>query len=124
MKALFRILNDGGPFFTYIILLLLLSIVILFVYTYLKKNQSSDKTIDLLKSLGWFVFVWGLLGSNIGLISAFDRVQAAGDIAPSVLAGGLKMALINPLMGFITFLIARIGIIILIATKKNKAVKE
>ena len=113
MKALIRILNEGGPFFTYVILLMFLAILILFAYTYFNKDRGSGKTVELLKSLGWFVFAWGLLGSNIGLISAFDRIQAAGDIAPSVLAGGLKMALINPLMGFTTFLVARACIIVL-----------
>lgn len=119
MKAFIRILNEGGPFFTYTTLLLLLAILILFTYNFVMKNQTIEKTIELLKSLGWFVFAWGLLGSNIGLITAFDRIQAAGDVAPSVLAGGLKMTLINPLMGFVTFLIARIGIIILIIYKKT-----
>lgn len=123
MKALFRILNEGGPFFTYVIMMILLAIIVLFAISYFSRNLTIEKTKELLKSLGWFVFVWGLLGSNIGLISAFDRVQAAGDIAPSVLAAGLKMALINPLMGFITFLIARVGIIILVLIQ-NKSDKS
>ena len=57
--------------------------------------------------------VWGFLGQMLGFISAFDAVQAAGDVSPSMLAGGLKVAILSPLFGMIVFLIARIGIIIL-----------
>lgn len=119
MKALFRIANDGGQLFTYVILLFLVVIVVLFIKSFLEKEKSFKKTIELLKSLGWFVFAWGFLGSNIGLITAFDRIQAAGDVAPSILAEGLKMALVGPLFGIIVFVVARICIITLIAKSKE-----
>ena len=55
----------------------------------------------------------------IGLITAFDAIEAAGDISPSMLAGGLKIAILSPLFGMVVFLIARIGIIILNLLKKE-----
>ncbi|MFA9390111.1 MAG: MotA/TolQ/ExbB proton channel family protein [Prolixibacteraceae bacterium] len=119
MKALIRIANDGGPLFTYVILLLLVVILVLFIKSSLEKGKPVKKSIELLKSLAWFALAWGFLGSNIGLITAFDRIQAAGDIAPSILAEGLKMALVGPLFGMVVFVIARVGIITLIVKSKE-----
>jgi flagellar motor component MotA len=119
MKALFRIANDGGPLFTYVIFLFLLVIVALFIKSLFDKGKTNKKNIELLKSFGWFVLAWGFLGSNIGLITAFDRIQAAGDIAPSMLAEGLKMALVGPLFGIIVFVVARVCIITLITKSKE-----
>lgn len=118
MNALFRIANDGGPLFTYVILLLLVVILVLFIRSIIGNETKREKTIALLKSFAWFGAAWGFLGSNIGLITAFDKIQAAGDIAPSILAEGLKMALVGPLFGIIVFIIARAGIIALILIKK------
>lgn len=119
MKTLFHIANDGGPIFTYVILLFLLIVIGFFIKSFLDKERTYKKTIELLKSLGWFVLAWGFLGSNIGLITAFDRIQAAGDVAPSILAGGLKMALVGPLFGIVVFVIARVCVITLIAKSKE-----
>jgi hypothetical protein len=44
---------------------------------------------------------------------AFDNIAAAGEITPQHMAGGLKMALLGPLFGLITFLLARLGILVL-----------
>ncbi|NOQ25720.1 MAG: MotA/TolQ/ExbB proton channel family protein [Bacteroidales bacterium] len=111
--------NEGGPFLTYPILLLLLVIVALFVKALLKEKDFS-KTISLIKSLSWFTIAWGFLGRTFGLIDAFDNVEAAGELTPSLLAEGLKMALLNPLFAIVVFLIARVGIIALIIMQKKK----
>src|SRR5690606_26809621 len=37
----------------------------------------------------------GFLGTVIGMIEAFDAIEAAGDISPSLVAGGIKVALIT-----------------------------
>ena len=36
----------------------------------------------------------GFLGPVIGMVMAFDKIQQAGDISPTVVAGGMKVALI------------------------------
>ena len=43
----------------------------------------------------------GFLGTVIGMIQAFDAIQAAGDISPNVVAGGMKVALITTVAGLI-----------------------
>lgn len=117
MKHLFHILNDGGPIFSYTILLLLVVIIVLFIKQFLT-NGNLDKTKELIKSIAWFALAWGFLGRTIGLIKAFDNVQASGELTPHLLASGLKMALVNPLLGFIVFIIAR-GLIIYLIVKKK-----
>ncbi len=44
---------------------------------------------------------FGFMGTVIGMISAFDSIEAAGDIAPSLVAGGIKIALITTVFGLI-----------------------
>ncbi len=47
----------------------------------------------------------GFLGTVIGMVKAFDAIQAAGDISPNVVAGGMKVALITTIGGLIVALI-------------------
>ncbi|WP_340115091.1 MotA/TolQ/ExbB proton channel family protein [Maribellus mangrovi] len=117
MSHLIEILNDGGVYITYPILILLLVMVVLFVRAMLGKTDF-DKTKSLIVSISWFCIAWGYLGRTIGLIQAFDKIQAAGDISPSMFASHLKMALVGPLVGLFAFIIARILIVILVARKK------
>ncbi len=119
MIAIIGKLNDGGPFFTYPILLMLLIILGLFVSALLRKI-GEKKVIDLMGSIGWFAVAWGFLGRTMGLIMAFDMVAASGEVTPRLLSEGFKMALVDPLMGISVFLVARLGIIILIAMRKEK----
>ena len=50
----------------------------------------------------------GFLGTVIGMIDAFDKIQAAGDIQPSLVAGGIKVALITTVGGLIVALILQV----------------
>jgi biopolymer transport protein ExbB len=50
----------------------------------------------------------GFLGTVIGMIQAFDDIQAQGDISPTVVAGGIKVALITTVAGLIVAIILQI----------------
>ena len=43
----------------------------------------------------------GFLGTVIGMVMAFDRIQSAGDISPTIVAEGMKVALITTIFGII-----------------------
>ncbi len=43
----------------------------------------------------------GFFGTVIGMVSAFDAIEAAGDMSPTVVAGGMKLALITTVGGLI-----------------------
>ncbi len=50
----------------------------------------------------------GFMGTVIGMITAFDRIEAVGDLSPSVVAGGIKVALLTTVFGLITAIILQI----------------
>ncbi|MEW5845730.1 MAG: MotA/TolQ/ExbB proton channel family protein [Bacteroidota bacterium] len=50
----------------------------------------------------------GFMGTVIGMIGAFDAIQAAGDISPALVAGGIKIALITTVFGLIVAIILQI----------------
>ncbi|GAB4254052.1 MAG: MotA/TolQ/ExbB proton channel family protein [Vicingaceae bacterium] len=50
----------------------------------------------------------GFMGTVIGMIDAFDAIEAAGDISPSVVAGGIKVALLTTVFGLIVAIILQI----------------
>jgi biopolymer transport protein ExbB len=50
----------------------------------------------------------GFMGTVIGMIGAFDRIAAVNDISPSVVAGGIKVALLTTVFGLIVAIILQI----------------
>ncbi len=50
----------------------------------------------------------GFMGTVVGMIDAFDAIQAAGDISPTLVAGGIKVALLTTLMGLIAAVILQL----------------
>lgn len=50
----------------------------------------------------------GFMGTVIGMIAAFDRIQQAGDISATIVAGGIKVALITTVTGLIVAIILQI----------------
>lgn len=47
----------------------------------------------------------GFLGTVVGMIAAFDAIESAGDISPSLVAGGIKIALLTTAFGLIVAII-------------------
>ncbi len=66
------------------------------------------------KNLSWIsLFIalapmLGFMGTVIGMIEAFDRIQQAGDISATVVAGGIKVALLTTVTGLIVAIILQI----------------
>jgi len=66
------------------------------------------------KGLSWIALfialapMLGFMGTVIGMISAFDAIEIAGDISPSLVAGGIKVALITTVTGLIVAIILQI----------------
>ena len=50
----------------------------------------------------------GFMGTVIGMIQAFDTIEGVGDISPSVVAGGIKVALLTTVFGLIVAIILQI----------------
>ena len=66
------------------------------------------------KNLSWiqlFIAIapmLGFLGTVVGMVAAFDAIEAAGDISPTVVAGGIKVALITTIGGLIVAIILQL----------------
>lgn len=50
----------------------------------------------------------GFLGTVVGMVFAFDDIERAGDISPTIVAGGMKVALLTTVFGLITAIILQI----------------
>jgi len=50
----------------------------------------------------------GFMGTVIGMIQAFDRIEAERNIAPDVVAGGIKVALLTTVFGLVVAMILQI----------------
>ena len=77
-------------------------------------SYGSVQMSNMEKGLSWislFIAIapsLGFLGTVIGMIQAFDAIQAAGDISPNVVAGGMKVALITTVGGLIVAMILQV----------------
>ena len=66
------------------------------------------------KNLSWitlFIAIapsLGFMGTVIGMIQAFDKIQQVGDISATVVAGGIKVALLTTLWGLIVAVILQL----------------
>jgi biopolymer transport protein ExbB len=66
------------------------------------------------KNLSWislFIAIapmLGFMGTVIGMINAFDQIQQQGDMSPTVVAGGIKIALITTVTGLMVAIILQI----------------
>jgi biopolymer transport protein ExbB len=51
----------------------------------------------------------GFLGTVVGMIQAFDAIESAGDISPTLVAGGIKVALLTTAAGLLAGIILQVG---------------
>ncbi len=119
MSVIFQRLQEGGPYFMYPALLILIVIIILIVKGFLNLKKEDSRTISLISSIGLFALIWGIFGQLLGLFQAFDYIQVSGEVPATVLAGGIKVSMISTIFGVIIFLISRLGIISITWFKKQ-----
>ena len=51
----------------------------------------------------------GFLGTVVGMIQAFDAIEQAGDISPTLVASGIKVALLTTAAGLLAGIILQVG---------------
>lgn len=77
-------------------------------------SYGSVQTAKLEKGCSWIkLFIamapsLGFLGTVIGMVMAFERIQEAGDIGPTIVASGMKVALITTIFGIVVALILQL----------------
>ncbi len=108
--------NEGGPLFMSLILICLLLALFFLVLGFLNLKKDIPKSIKMTRlasDASILGLVIGFLGSIIGMISAFDAIESLGNVSQGMMAGGLKVAFLTTVFGCITFILPRIGIIVL-----------
>lgn len=103
----------GGSLFMSILTILLVIIVAVSVYyaVMIAGGKSRDREnfahqLKYVRSIGLFTLITGILGQLIGLFMAFTAIEAAQDISPAILAGGLKVSMITTLTGMVIYLLS------------------
>ena len=77
-------------------------------------SYGSVQSANLEKGCSWItLFIamapsLGFLGTVIGMVMAFDQIQNAGDISPTIVASGMKVALITTIFGIIVALVLQV----------------
>lgn len=77
-------------------------------------SYGSVQTAKLEKGCSWIkLFIamapsLGFLGTVIGMVMSFEQIQIAGDIGPTIVASGMKVALITTIFGIIVALILQL----------------
>lgn len=97
--------------FTIIIAVTILNIIRILRGKYETKKQILN--INDIRAIGTFAIIWGIFGQSIGLFSALQALEAAADISPQMIYGGIKVSFITTLYGMFIFLVSRLIAIIL-----------
>ena len=116
-----RFLEGGALFMSLILICLLLSIYFMARgFLSVKTNPVlSKKMLPFINDSGTLGLALGFFSAFLGLITGFDAIEASGNAEPAILAGGIKVALLSPLFGLFTFVVSRIGMLLLRLLQKN-----
>ncbi len=110
-------MNEGGAFFMYTLLLILLLETYL-ILKVISRKAVNEKQVSLINSISLFALVFGFLGQIFGMIQVFDAIEFDGNISSNILGGGIKVTSLSPAFGMFVFLVGRLGTILIIAFKK------
>lgn len=93
--SLYELYQQGGVLFMSLITLCLVGVLL-----------AAWKMPSRVKELGIAALVLGIVSWAVGMYQAMGVLQINGDISPSVLLGGAKVALIAPIWGAIVYFIS------------------
>ena len=120
--TLFNRFLEGGTLFMSLILICLLLSIYFMTRGFLSVKTNpvlSKKMLALINDSGTLGLALGFFSAFLGLITGFDAIEASGNAEPAILAGGIKVALLSPLFGLFTFVVSRIGMLLLRLLQKN-----
>jgi biopolymer transport protein ExbB/TolQ len=70
--------------------------------------DSQHASLAMVRINCWAMPMLGFLGTVVGMVQAFDRIEEVGDLSPSVVAGGIKVALLTTVFGLVVAIILQI----------------
>ena len=112
----------GAPFMHPLTLFLIANscLVIYVVVLRIQKKQNHLTLIEAIKQIGGLALAWGTFSTIAGFFQAFEALEEIKEMLPfQVIMGGMKVALITVLYGFIIFILSMLAYIIFKLTNKN-----
>lgn len=95
--SIFQLYQEGGVLYMSLITLCLVGILL-----------AAWKQPSFVKELGSIALTLGFVSVMIGIRQACHSLLKAPDVAPVVIFGGIKVALVTPIWGCIVYIISRI----------------
>ena len=95
---------------------IIIGVTILNILRISKRNYNAEHqklNIGDIGAIGTFAIVCGVFGQSIGLFSALQALEAAADISPKMIYGGIKVSFITTLYGTFIFLVSRLIVIVM-----------
>ncbi|MEP2027000.1 MAG: MotA/TolQ/ExbB proton channel family protein [Reichenbachiella sp.] len=99
------LLFEGGILFMSILTIVLAASCGLFIFHLVKKTQDENQ-MALIKSIGLFALVFGILGQFIGLYSALQHISQVESVPSAMLAAGIRVSSITSIYGMIIFVLS------------------
>lgn len=98
----------GGPLFMFPITLVAIAVLGAAITGWLSTRRGRDPSFwsRVVFQLGLFAFVLGILSQAVSLYQMMGAIQAAGNVAPAIVMGGLRVSLIAPFYAIGIFLVA------------------
>lgn len=101
-----------------------LGLIAYLVYCKTLKKSLPDKSLQALKQIGGLSLAWGAFATLAGFFQAFGALEEAKDTIPfPVICGGLKVALITVLYGFLVYMISLAAFILFSVPKASQTLK-
>lgn len=102
---IYKHLFEGGPAYMSLIYIMWIVVIFLTIKSFInyfsdnRNNEMIEKHKSSILFIGSFAMLVGMFGQLIGLYGALNAIEAAGDIAPYLIAGGLKVSMLTVMYG-------------------------
>jgi len=118
--SLIQLFFEGGALFMSLILIFLLVVAFHTIATFIQPNQNRNAALRKIQISGTIALALGVGGTLIGLISALEFISQAGSVAPSIMAGGLRVSLLSSVFGLLTFALSRLAALVILILKPEQ----
>lgn len=123
-NVIFQRFVEGGIVGTTLILICSILAVFFTIKAFLNLKSDEAKFLKykmLINQIVLLALVISFLNSLLGLIGAFDALEASGGVEPEIVAGGLKITLLSPIFGLLVFILGYTATFVLGWIRKSDA---
>ena len=118
--SLIQLFFEGGALFMSLILIFLLVVTFHTIAAFMQPDPNRNATLRKIQTSGTIALALGASGTLIGLISALEFISQAGSVAPSIMAGGLRVSLLSSVFGLLTFALSRLTVLVILTLKPEQ----